>query len=318
MRLRSGPRLAPLVFSLVVVLAISAVAWGATRNKSTGHGLGSAKNQAAAEATLVTGLHLPAGLVRDSTFTACGSVADACLTGNASVAATLTTLTTVVHAAGGSLPGACTTFTGPASGANGPTFTCAVQGELKGAEVVFLLGGGWLLPGVPGHPTPRTAVLASVVTNKDPAKRTSSAGTPADISFLLPVTWSRAPQPCAGGSTPPASAPATSAAGAPSASAPPLSSAATAPPLPACAPDAITDNVAIHLPLSTAAAQLSALALSKGFRLDGHPCIAGATPTSCGVWGERISSGVQELFVATLTDDARGDTIGTLAVTQQS
>jgi len=58
--------------------------------------------------------------------------------------------------------------------------------------------------------------------------------------------------------------------------------------------------------------------LAKGFRLDGRPCIAGSTPTSCGVWGERISAGVQELFVATLTDDAHGNTTGTLAVTEQS
>ena len=68
---------------------------------------------------------------------------------------------------------------------------------------------------------------------------------------------------------------------------------------------------------SAASSQLSALALSKGFRLDGKPCIAGSTPASCGIWGERISAGVQELFVATLTDDGRGDTTGTLAVTDQ-
>jgi hypothetical protein len=36
------------------------------------------------------------------------------------------------------------------------------------------------------------------------------------------------------------------------------------------------------------------------------------------VWGERISSGVQQLFVATLTDDGRGNTTGTLSVTDQS
>jgi hypothetical protein len=59
--------------------------------------------------------------------------------------------------------------------------------------------------------------------------------------------------------------------------------------------------------------------LSKGFRLDGKPCIVTATPTatSCGVWGERISGDVQQLFVAALTDDGRGNTIGTLAVTEQ-
>jgi hypothetical protein len=36
------------------------------------------------------------------------------------------------------------------------------------------------------------------------------------------------------------------------------------------------------------------------------------------VWGERISAGVQNLFVATLTDDGQGNTTGTLAMTQQS
>jgi hypothetical protein len=300
------------MFCLVVVLAIGAVALGARHTKSAGHGMGSAKEQAAAQTTLLTGLQLPAGLVRDSTFTACGNVSAACLTGKSSVAATLATLASVVHAAGGSLPDACdTTFTGSAaSGANVPRFTCAVQGELKGAEVVFLLGDGWLLPGLPGQPTPRTAVLATVMTTKAPPNHTATPGTAVDAASLLPATWVSAPQPCAGGSTPPAPSAATTA--------PAPSVLTTSAPLPPCTPNAITVTVGVHLPLNTAAAQLSALELSKGFRLDGHPCIAGATPTSCGVWGERISSGVQELFVATLTDDGRGDTIGTLAVTQQT
>jgi hypothetical protein len=92
----------------------------------------------------------------------------------------------------------------------------------------------------------------------------------------------------------------------------------TSPPLPPCSQSALTVNVSVHLALDAASSQLATLALSKGFRLDGKPCIAGSTPTSCGVWGERISSGVQELFVATLTDDGRGDTTGTLAVTDAS
>jgi hypothetical protein len=98
-------------------------------------------------------------------------------------------------------------------------------------------------------------------------------------------------------------------------SAPPLLT--TSPPLPACSPSASTDNISVHLALGAASSQFSALALSKGFRLDGKPCIAGSTASSCGIWGERISSGVQQLFVATLTDDGRGDTTGTLSVTEQ-
>jgi hypothetical protein len=318
MRRRGVPRFASFIFCLVVALAIGAVAWGASHGKSTGHGMGSAKDQAAAQAALLTGLTLPPGLVRDSTFTACGNVSDACMTGTSSVAATLTALTSVVHAAGGSLPGACTaTINGSASSANVPKFTCAVQGELKGAQVIFLLGDGWLLPAAPGHPSPRTAVLASVVTTKPPATHTAAAGSAVDAAALLPTTWVKAPQLCAGGSTPPAPSAASSAPAPPAASSAP-SVLSTSPPLPACTLNAITVNVGVHLALSKAASQLSALALSEGFRLDGHPCIPGATPTSCGVWGERIRSGVQELFVATLTDDGRGDTTGTLAVTQQS
>jgi hypothetical protein len=330
MRRRGVPRFASFIFCLVVVLAVGAVAWGAARGKSAGHGMGSAKDQAAAQTALLTGLTLPPGLVRDSTFTACGNVSDACLTGASSVAATLTALTSVVHAAGGSLPGACTaTINGSASSANVPKFTCAVQGELKGAQVIFLLGDGWLLPpvppvpgvpgvpGAPGHPSPRTAVLATVVTTKAPATHTATAGSAVDAAALLPTTWVKAPQVCAGGSTPPAPSPASSAPASPAAT-PAPSALTTSPPLPACTVNAITVNVGVHLALNAAAAQLSELALSEGFRLDGHPCIPGATPTSCGVWGERIRSGVQELFVATLIDDGRGDTTGTLAVTQQS
>lgn len=316
MQRRGVPRFASLIFCLVVVLALGAVGWGASHGKSTGDGIGSAKDQAAARTTLQTGLKLPPGLTRDPTSTACGNVSDVCLTGNTSVAATLETLTTVMHAAGGSLRNICDATFGGSSGTSGgvPTFTCGAQGKLKGAQVVFLLGGGWLLP---GHPTPRTAVQVHVVTGTDPPKQIPSTGTVADVTYLLPPGWSRASQLCAGGSTAPASSGATPATATGSTSAPPPpSSVVTSPPLPACAPNAITVNVGVHLALNAAATQLSDLALSKGFRLDGRPCISGATATSCGVWGERITSGVQELFVATLSDNGRGDTTGTLAVTQ--
>jgi hypothetical protein len=313
MRPRRGPHVPSIIFSLVVVLAVGALAWGATHGKATGNGIGSAKDQAAARTTLQTGLQLPGGLVRDPTFTACGSIADACLTGSTNLATTLTALTTVVHSAGGSLPNVCSAAI--TSGTTGPKFTCIVEGRLHGTPVLFLLGDGWSLPGVP---TPRTAVVAKVETS-DPTSSNPQPGTPAsaaDLAALLPPAWARAPQPCAGGST---SSAASTATPAPSASATTtaLPLLTTSPPLPACSSSANTDNVSVHLALGAASSQFAGLALSKGFRLDGKPCIAGSTTTSCGIWGERISSGVQQLFVATLTDDGRGDTTGTLSVTEQ-
>lgn len=309
-------RLASIVFALIVVLAVGALAWGAIRGKSTGNGIGSAKDQAAARTTLQTGLTLSGGLVRDPTFTACGGVADACLTGSTSLATTLAALASVVHSAGGSLPDECSaSVTG--GGTTGPKFTCVVEGRLHGTSVIFLLGDGWSLP---GHPTPRTAVVANVEKNdpKTPTRPPATPATAVDAAALLPPTWARAPQPCAGGATsssPSSSAPAPAPSTSATTSAAPLL--ATSPPLPACSPSALTLNISVHSALSAASSQLAALALSKGFRLDGKPCIAGSTAASCGIWGERISAGVEQLFVATLTDDGRGDTTGTLAVTVQ-
>ena len=323
MRLRRGPQFASVIFALVVVLAVGAVAWGATHSSSQGSGVGSAKDQAAARTTLAA-LKLPAGFARDPSFTACGNTADACLTNHADVAQTLTSLATIMRSAGGSLPGACSASITSTSATAGPRFTCGVQGRLHGAAVFFLLGDGWWLPGTP---TPRTAVVATVVTGTTPPVASAhdrKPGSAADVASLLPPAWARAPQPCASGSAPPASAPASSAPASPAVTSSPLTGTpstpvlVTTPPLPACAATALTDNVSVHLPLADAAAQLSKLALGQGFRLDGHPCIAGSTPTSCGVWGERITAGVQQLFVAALTDDGRGDTVGTLAITRQT
>jgi hypothetical protein len=317
MRLRRVPHLPSVAFTLIVALAIGALAWGAMHGKS--QGFGSAKDQKAARATLAA-LQLPAGLARDPSFTACGNIADACLTGLSASPETLTALTTMMHSAGGSLPDTCSaSITAPASAAAAdPTFTCAVQGRLHGAEVLFFLGAGWALP---GKPTPRTAVLAKVVAGPTPPNASfddPTPGTATDVASLVPTTWASAPQACAGGSAAPASpaASSTPAGSAPATSSPPAL--VTAPPLPACAATALTDNLSVHLALAQAAAQLSKLALGKGFRLDGHPCIAGSTPTSCEVRGEHINPGVQQLFVASLTDDGRGNTVGTLAVTRQT
>ena len=189
------PRLASLVFSLIVVLAVGGLAWGATHGKS-GNGIGSAKDQAAARTTLQTGLKLSGGLLRDPTFTACGSTADACLTGSTSLATTLTALVSVVHASGGSLPNTCSaTIAG--GGTTGPKFTCVVEGRLHGTPVVFLLGDGWSLP---GHPAPRTAVVANVEKSNPttPTRAPATPATAADAAALLPPDWARAPQPCVG------------------------------------------------------------------------------------------------------------------------
>jgi hypothetical protein len=305
------PRLASLIFSFIVVFAVGALAWGATHGKSQA-GVGSAKDQRAARATLAT-IKLPAGFARDPSYTACGNLADACLTSDASVAATLTALTTMVHSAGGSLPDACSaTFS--SADAGGPKYSCGIQGRLNGAEVFFLLGDGWQLP---GDPAPKTAVVTTVVSGATPPAASApkpQAGTAADIASLLPAAWARAPQQCAGGSAPPAGSSSTSQLSPPS-STPAL---ITTPPLPACAANALTDNVSVQAALADASAQLSQLAVGKGFRLDGHPCLAGSTPTSCEVRGERITAGVQLLFVGVLTDDGRGNTVGTLAVTRQT
>ena len=94
-------------FAIVVVLAVGAVAWGATHSNSAGHGLGSVKQQAAARTTLLTGLELPSGLAIDRTTTACGGRSDACLTASANVANTLVSLRAVLKTAGGTLDQFC-------------------------------------------------------------------------------------------------------------------------------------------------------------------------------------------------------------------
>lgn len=325
MRPRRGPQFASAAFALIVVLAVGAVTWGVTHSSSRGRGFGSAKDRAAARTSLLA-LTLPSGFARDLSFTACGDIADACLTAHGDIAQTLASLTTIMHSAGGSLPAVCSAFDAAVATAldkiaasNGVTtastrFTCTVDGRLHGARVIFELGSGWWLP---GSPTPRTAVMVMVDDASPlPSPPAPEPGTEADAASLLPTAWASEPQPCAGGPTPPASA-AASSVPASSAATPSTPVLITAPPLPACAARAFTDNVSVRVALADAASQLAKVALGDGFRLDGHPCIAGATPTTCVVRGERISAGLQQRFVATLTDDGRGDTVGTLTTQSQ-
>lgn len=300
-----GSFTASATFAIVVVFAVGALVWGATHTDSAGHGLGSVKQQAAARATLLTGLALPAGLAIDRTATACGGRSDACLTGTANVTGTLSSLRAVLKAAGGTLDQVCTTAPVPNSSALDtaaapPRFTCAVNGRLDGALLVVLLGDGWLLP---GHPTPRTAVLIDVpVTTANPPAvihATLPSAAPS-AGLLLPAGWASAPQPC-GSATP----------------------AAGQSVLPPCTPHSTTLTISAPVAPAAAGSQLSALALAQGFRLDGRPCVLDPAFQGCQVWGERVtgttaSARVQHAMVALLRDDGQGHTTGTLTLADQS
>jgi hypothetical protein len=314
MRWRSGPDrsgrprgsgAASATFAIVVVLAVGALAWGATHSRSAGHGFGSVKQQAAARKTLMTGLALPPGVAHDPTSTACGVVADGCLTSNANVTGTLVSLGAALRAAGGTLDPVCTTApptptSTVSTGAEPPKFTCAVTGRLNGAMLIIGLGDGWLLP---GHPTPRTAVLISVPSATADLPVVVHATLPSaapSVGSLLPVGWTTAVQPC-GAATP----------------------AAGQPVLPPCSPHSTTLTISAPVAPAAAGSQLSATALAQGFRLDGRPCVPDTAFQGCQVWGQRVtgttaSTQVQRTLVALLRDDGQGHTTGTLTLADQS
>lgn len=317
MRRRRGPHLASVTFCVVIALAVAALSWGATHDRSTSHGLGSTAQQAAARNTLATRLVLQSGLVRDDTFTACGALGATCLTSTSDVAETLASLASTLQAAGGSVGSTCTPA--PAATASGgvttPSFSCAVQGRLDGAELLVLLGGGWELPPSPNHPDPRTAVWVGVETPTADVPVVHHAALPdalPNAGPLLPANWVSSVQPCAPAA--PVLVPATSPT--PSPTAAPASAASI---VPTCTPHMSTVGVAAPSGVLDAAGQLAATALAQGFRLDGRPCVTDPAIKGCGVWGERMTAeGVQTLLVATLNDNGRGYMIGTVSLTDQS
>ncbi len=285
MRRRRGPQFASATFALIVVLAVGALAWGAIHGSSKGGGLGSPKDQAAARTSLAA-LTLPSGFARDASFTACGNVADACLTAHGDTAQTLASLTTIVHSAGGTLPATCSASitSTDTSATAGPRFTCGVEGRLHGASVFFLLGEGWWQP---GNPTP---------TNCHPRRRSSPATTPPVASPHRPRTRLRggrrvvaADQPQRGPAgrsrapvdlRPPESAPASSAPAPSSPSPRPQRTSTpvlvTTPPLPPCAASC-ADGQCQRPPRTCCGGRRSSRTerCGQGFRLDGHPCTRG-------------------------------------------
>jgi hypothetical protein len=308
MRLSRGPHLASATFGLVLALAAAALAWGATHDGSVKHGYGTPAQRAAALRTLASA-QLPAGLVLDPTFTACGNAGDECLTGSADVAGTVQALGAAFRSAGGKLDRGCSALQDPTPAAGPPDFSCAVEGSLHGAWFIVGLGDGWLLP---GHPRPRTAALVKLeVKAADLPVVTRHAALPvaqpAVPAWWPAVGWTIAAEACAAA---PASA-------APSSAAP-----SSQPALPDCVPHTTVVRVTASLSLTKAANALATAALTAGFRIDGLPCVNHPGFAGCQVQGERLESGlvgsVTHGFVATLHDDGSGHTIGDVTVTDLS
>jgi hypothetical protein len=310
MRWARGSTVASAAFGIVVVFAVGALAWGAMHNGAAKHGLGTARQQAAARNTLLTGVPLPSGLAFDRTLTACGGPSDACLTGSADVASTLASMRSVLRTAGGSLEQVCgAAALGPnpnaaSTAASPPRFTCAVAGRLNGASLVVLLGDGWVLP---GHPAPRTAVLIDVESSPGAAPVVVHAVLPStspSAGSLLPAGWAAAPEPCGPASTAASAVPGQSV-------------------LPPCSPHSTTFVVSAPVAAAVAGGQLAATAGAQGFRLDGRPCVVDPAFVGCQVWAERMtgttpSTRVQRVLVASLRNDGQGYTTGTVTITDQS
>jgi hypothetical protein len=293
------------IFSLVVVLAAGALVWGATHDGSAKHGYGSVAQQTAARQALGT-LQLPAGLSRDTTFTACGMPGDACLTSSADIAGTVKRLRDAVRTAGGSLATKCAPVAPAAelvitAGTPPPTFTCIVEGHLHGAWFGVVLGDRWSLP---GSPAPRTAAQIAVETKDAPAEAHPALPTSRpDPMLVLPKGWTATPDPCGQQ---------------PSSSAGPSSSTGVVTPLDPCPLHRLTLRVSAPVSPLTGASSLTTNLLGLGFRLDGKPCMT-VTPThTCVVTGEIRSDGSadgrMQFVVATLKGDADGHMTGLLTL----
>ena len=303
--MRRGPGIASLMLVLVIVLAAGALAYGALHDGSRPHGFGSANDQAAARRTL-TLLGAP-GLVVDKTFTACGSTADACFTSAGSGTETLASLGLALQAAGGSLSTTC----GPlaADAADGTGYTCSAEGRLDGAWLVVLVGDGWLLPGQPGSPKPRSSALVLVEAkpaDQPPPVTASLPVLPPDALMFVPSTWKRSSDVCV-------SVPRVVISPAPSSAQP-----SGAPP-PDCPAHTASVRVATSGTIVAASNELAQLALKAGFRVDGLPCAKDSRPSSCHFVAERrnTSSGVlrHEHLETTLEVRSDGQVGGTLTLT---
>ena len=294
MRSRRWPQLASASLAVVVIFAIVGVVWGASHDGSKPRAFGSAAQQTATRG-VVARLPLPTGLAYDPTFTACGAPGDACATSAQDVDGTVSTLRTVFASAGGQLAPTCETNPLVKSGTPPalPVFTCGVEARLHGTWIAITLGGGWRLP---GNPMPRTAVLLRVETKTGDIFTTAGPETahaplpavPPDVTAFTPAGWTSTPQPCAD----------------------------------QCSAHATTVAITAAGGVTDAAQAFASLALSKGLRIDGRPCITHAGYQGCQVAAERrlggASGAVRSLVAATLVDDGHGHATGTISAIDES
>ena len=260
MQTRSRPQLASIALVTVVVFAIAGVAWGVTHDGSAPRKYGSAKQQDAARTAL--GLHLPAGLTSDQTFTACGAAGDACITSASDVDGTVAALHTAFAASGGHLDRACTPNPALKSGVAPPVpiYDCTLEGKVDGAWVFLAIGTGWWLP---GKPQPRTAVLLAVETKPAPAGTTPPVthatlpSAPPDITGFIPTGWTVTPTACG----------------------------VTCPVNTSSAVVSTTGNV------SATSIEIARAAMAKGFRIEGKPCKQEPALVGCEVQADRRESG---------------------------
>jgi hypothetical protein len=288
---RSRPQLASIVLVTVILFALTGLAWGVLHDGSAPRNYGSATQQDAARAALLS--NLPIGLRADPTFTACGSSGDACVTSASSVDDTVSELRTAFAADGGHLDRTCTPNPAikPGVAQPVPLPECAIEGKLKGAWVDLGLGSGWWLP---GKPQPRTAVLM-VVETKPAAVGTTPVVThatlptaPPDITGLIPAGWT-------------------------------VSTAACDITCPVNTSSAVITATGT---LTAKATEIAQAALAKGFRIEGKPCKQEHVLQGCEIQADRRENGtagsLYTVMDVTLAAGAGGKVGGTFSLTDQS